>query len=111
MMLDVVPATGEQDITMLKALLDTQATRYAIAGLLSAYVSLVKHTTRWTYHGLEPMEAIWQGGQGVIACTWHGRILMAPAAWPKRAQPVSVLISRSREGEVCLLYTSDAADE
>lgn len=106
MMLDAVRARGEQDGTMFKALLDTPAIRFAIAGLLSVYVSLVKHTTRWTYEGLTPMEAVWQGGRGVVACTWHGRILMAPVAWPRRAQPVSVLISRSREGEVVARFAA-----
>ena len=96
----IFPARRASKEAMLKAILFSRPVQTAFAAALAGYMSLVKHTTRWQHSGLEPMEAIWESGEGVVGCVWHGRVLMTIAAWPKDAQPASILISRSREGEV-----------
>src|SRR5262249_8428851 len=62
-------------------------------------------TTRWTVHGLEVIQPIWDGRKGVIGCVWHARVLMTIAGWPKTVQPATILISRSPDGQ----FVADAA--
>ncbi|XBQ16393.1 MAG: lysophospholipid acyltransferase family protein [Oceanicaulis sp.] len=85
---------------MLKALLNSAPVQTVIAALVAAHMSLCKATTRWTREGLEHAEPVWRSGRGVVGCVWHGRILMTIAVWPEHAQPASILISRSREGDI-----------
>ncbi|WP_440957718.1 lysophospholipid acyltransferase family protein [Oceanicaulis sp. LC35] len=85
---------------MLKSIVSSAPVQALIAALLAGYMSLVKATTRWDVRGLEHAQPVWDSGDGVIGCVWHGRILMTIAAWPKRVQPPAILISRSREGDV-----------
>lgn len=84
---------------MLKRLIRTRWFQAVVGWLLAGYMSLVQHTTRWEVRGLDAIEPIWAGGQGVIGCLWHARILMTVAGWPKNVQPASILISRSADGE------------
>ena len=85
---------------MLKSVLNSTPVQALIAALLAAYMSFVKATTRWEVRGIEHAQSIWDGGDGVVTCLWHGRILMSIAAWPQDVQPPGILISRSREGDV-----------
>ena len=85
---------------MVKSILASGPVQAVLGALLAGYMSLVKRTTRWEVRGLEHVRPIWEGGEGVVGCVWHGRILMTIAAWPKDVQPPSILISRSKDGAV-----------
>lgn len=85
---------------MLKSIVSSAPVQALIAALLAGYMSLVKATTRWEVRGLEHAQPVWDTGDGVVGCVWHGRILMTIAAWPRDVQPPAILISRSREGDV-----------
>ncbi|MFP4519667.1 MAG: lysophospholipid acyltransferase family protein, partial [Oceanicaulis sp.] len=85
---------------MLKTLLTSAPVQTVIATLVAAHMRFCKATTRWTREGLEHAEPVWRSGRGVVGCVWHGRILMSIAVWPTHAQPPSILISRSREGDI-----------
>lgn len=85
---------------MLKAILNSGPVQTALGVAISGYMHLVKLTTRWERRGLEHAQSVWDRDGGAILCIWHSRILMAVMTWPKGAQPASVLISRSREGDV-----------
>ncbi len=85
--------------TMLKRLLRSSVVQAAIGALLAAYMQLVKATTRWDVRGRDVVEPVWSGGQGVIGCVWHARVLMTIAGWPKNVQPATILISHSPDGE------------
>jgi lysophospholipid acyltransferase (LPLAT)-like uncharacterized protein len=71
----------------------------ALAGLLSAYLKLTLKTLRWTVEGRDRAERVWGSGGGAVVCFWHGRLSLAPASWPKEAQPPRALISLSPDGE------------
>jgi len=48
------------------------------------------------------VEPLWQAGGPVIYAVWHGRILLLPLLYGRRA--VCVLASRSRDGELVTRY-------
>ena len=48
------------------------------------------------------IEPLWQAGAPVIYAVWHGRILLLPLLYGRRA--VCVLASRSRDGELVTRY-------
>ena len=84
----------------MKAVLNAPATQNAIAFLVANYLRFAGWTMRWQVIGRDAAEAAWQGDDGVICCFWHGRLLYAPKIWPTRTQPVAVLASRSRDGDM-----------
>jgi lysophospholipid acyltransferase (LPLAT)-like uncharacterized protein len=90
---------------MLKRFLRSAWVQYTLGLVLAGYMSLIKHTTRWTVVGRELIEPVWEGRQGVIGCVWHGRTLMTIAGWPKGVQPAAMLVSWSPDGE----FTNRAA--
>lgn len=86
---------------MASKLLSSPIIQTTIAGVLASYMSFVKLTTKWEVRHRERAEPAWALESGVLCCFWHGRLLMAYHAWPKKgAQQVSVLVSRSVEGDV-----------
>ena len=85
---------------MLKSLLNSAPVQILIAAILAAHMSLCKATTRWTIEGAAHAEPLWAARQGLIYAVWHGRILMMIKAVPRAIQPRSILISRSKEGDV-----------
>jgi lysophospholipid acyltransferase (LPLAT)-like uncharacterized protein len=72
----------------------------ALARVLAGYVRFCVRTTRWRWEGREQAELIWAGGEGVVVCFWHGRLLLCPAMWPlDKAQEARALVSLSADGE------------
>jgi lysophospholipid acyltransferase (LPLAT)-like uncharacterized protein len=66
-------------------------------------------TLRVEIVGTESIEGFWAAQRALIYIVWHGRILMVP--WlnerlrrERRARPVTVLASRSRDGELVARY-------
>lgn len=82
-----------------KSFLKSGPVQAVIGTLLGGYMGFVGATTRFERLGLEHIEPIRDGGQGLIGAIWHGRIMLSPAMWPRGAQPAKVLISRSGEGD------------
>ena len=72
----------------------------ALARVLAGYVRFCVRTIRWRWEGREQAELIWAGGEGVVVCFWHGRLLLCPAMWPlDKAQEARALVSLSADGE------------
>ena len=71
-----------------------------IGGLVALWMTLVKYTTRWEVLHAERAQPIIEGGEGLIALTFHSRFLLLTSAWRRRYQHPHVLISRSRDGDV-----------
>jgi hypothetical protein len=76
-----------------------------LALLLSGYMGLVRHTTRWSTDNIQIREKLQESGEGFVACTWHSRFLMTTAGLTKMQQRPHVLISRSRDGNL-VAYTA-----
>ncbi len=71
----------------------------------AAVVRALAATLRLEIVGLAPVRELWTAGRPVIYAVWHGRILMVPWANARLrrmagARPVTVLASRSRDGEL-----------
>jgi lysophospholipid acyltransferase (LPLAT)-like uncharacterized protein len=69
-------------------------------------MSLLAHTMRWRFEGMDHLRDVWGGPKGWIAATWHSRILLMPVAqilfrpkWPKAPHPAALMVSNSRDGE------------
>ncbi len=84
---------------MLKSVLRSAPVQTVLGWLLGGYMALVKRSTRWTLLGEETVAPFWRSREGVIGAFWHSRVLLAPACWPDDAQRVSIVISRSPDGE------------
>jgi len=85
---------------MLKALIQSAPIQIAAAWCLANYMRLCAGTKRWDQRGREHLDAVTQGGTGVVAAFWHSRIGLSFVGWDMTAkQKPHMLISRSREGE------------
>lgn len=74
--------------------------------LIWAYMSILAHTMRWRFEGVEHIRDRWEGPGGWIAATWHSRILLMPVVqilwrpkWPKPPHAPALMVSNSRDGE------------
>jgi lysophospholipid acyltransferase (LPLAT)-like uncharacterized protein len=79
------------------------------ASVASAAVRLLGVTLRVTFAGVDDLARRWAAGAPVIYAVWHGRILMVPwlhacLARTHGARPVTVLVSRSSDGEIVARY-------
>jgi hypothetical protein len=76
------------------------AVQRLLASLFAGYLRLALRTVRWRVEGLSLVEPVWDSGEGVIVCFWHGKIGLSPACWPLgRAQEPRAMISLSSDGE------------
>lgn len=91
---------------MLKRLFRSSVLQHTLAMLLAGYMRLVKASTHWEIRGLEVITPLWQGKAGVIGTLWHGRVMLALAAWPMDKQTPAFLISRSKDGTFIARATS-----
>ena len=61
------------------------------------FLVLLRATLRIEHVNREAVERLWQQGENIIACFWHGRLLAMPFAY--KGTGGKVLISRHRDGE------------
>ncbi|MEO0250263.1 MAG: DUF374 domain-containing protein [candidate division WOR-3 bacterium] len=69
---------------------------HAAPPLVFIFLILLRLTLRIRHAEKEQVLGLLKAGTGMIACFWHGRLLMMPFAHRRR---VKVLISRHRDGE------------
>jgi lysophospholipid acyltransferase (LPLAT)-like uncharacterized protein len=79
--------------------------------LAAAVVRALAVSLRVRVTGAEPLRPLWAARRPLIYAVWHGRILMMPwvNAWLRRtlrARRVSVLASRSRDGEIVARFVT-----
>jgi lysophospholipid acyltransferase (LPLAT)-like uncharacterized protein len=65
--------------------------------LIYVFLIFLKITSRIEHVNREPVRDMWGKGENIIACFWHGRLLMMPFA--NERGKGKVLISRHRDGE------------
>ncbi|MCC6743609.1 MAG: lysophospholipid acyltransferase family protein [Acidobacteria bacterium] len=78
----------------------TRKQRIAIRAMTFGYwalISVLGPTLRWTMHGREHLESIYESGKLPIYCFWHNRILATTWFWRDRG--IVVMTSRSFDGE------------
>ena len=83
----------------LKRLTRSSAFQALLCWIAANYIRLVYITSRWREEGRKPALQLTSQGEPYIAAFWHGRLLMAPTGWDRRA-PLSVMISQHRDGEM-----------
>lgn len=74
------------------------AVRNALSWIAARYIRLVWITGRWEVRNSASVAGLIADGTPVIACFWHGRMLMMANMWPYD-RPMAVLISRHRDGQ------------
>lgn len=84
---------------LLKTLMARPAVRERVCALAAGYLRLVYATGRWTLIGADGMGRYVTCGQPVIACFWHGRMLMMLHAWRWKERR-QMLISQHRDGRL-----------
>lgn len=77
--------------------------------LAAAAVRLLGATLRVTVAGADGLAPRWAAGEPLIYAVWHGRILMVPwlhrrLAATRGARPVTILASRSEDGDLAVRY-------
>ena len=85
-------------MSLLKTLTAKPQVRALLCRLAAGYLGLVHATGRWTLIGVDGMGAYVTRGRPIIACFWHGRMLMMIYAW-RWAERRRMLISRHRDGQ------------
>jgi len=82
-----------------KRWLRSDAATRALCRLIALYVRLVYATSRWTTIGGETPGALTGARRPFIVAFWHGRMLMLPMMWARRA-PLHMLMSAHRDGRI-----------
>jgi lysophospholipid acyltransferase (LPLAT)-like uncharacterized protein len=82
-----------------KELLRSEISIRILCWLIQLYVRLVHVSGPWTVEGGEIPLRLHQEGKAIIVAFWHGRLLMMPYAWHRRA-PFHMLISSHRDGRI-----------
>jgi lysophospholipid acyltransferase (LPLAT)-like uncharacterized protein len=83
----------------LKTLTAKPHVRALLCRLAAGYLGFVYATGRWRLIGVDGMGAYVTHGRPIIACFWHGRMLMMIYAWRWRERR-QMLISRHRDGQL-----------
>jgi lysophospholipid acyltransferase (LPLAT)-like uncharacterized protein len=79
--------------------LRSETCRTLLVWAIQVYIRIVHATCRWTIVGAEHPGALLRQGQPVIVAFWHGRMLMLPQMWARRA-PLFMLMSQHRDGRI-----------
>jgi lysophospholipid acyltransferase (LPLAT)-like uncharacterized protein len=82
-----------------KRLLRSRPVQSGLAWLAAQFMRLLLLTTRWTVVCPPDTARCQTEGRPFIACFWHGRLIMMPAALP-RGVTMHILISEHRDGRL-----------
>ncbi len=70
--------------------------------LLSLYIRLVFHSSRWDYIGFDSRDALYDSPAPCVIILWHNRLAMMPYAWDTRRRKLTVIGSGHRDGRLAL---------
>src|SRR5260370_4584160 len=82
-----------------KRLLRSDTVRRFVCWLIHLYIRLVYATSRWTVEGADVARWLRAENRPFILAFWHGRLLMIPLAWRRRAPP-HMPISGHHDGRI-----------
>ena len=63
---------------MFKRLARSPVIPWIVGTVIWIYMSLLAHTLRWRFEGLDHLRNVWAGPKGWVIATWHSRILLMP---------------------------------
>lgn len=82
-----------------KKLLALPFVQHGLCLLISLYIKLVYHTSRWEVQNQEVPHQLEASGKPGIFLFWHGRLFLMPHL-PLDPSRISVIISQHRDGEI-----------
>ena len=85
---------------MFKSNLRNFIVTWGLSFALAGYMAMIKRITRWSVEGQEHIDPIRAGRSGLIFSVWHGRFFLANSAWHHKDQPASVVVSKSKDGQI-----------
>jgi lysophospholipid acyltransferase (LPLAT)-like uncharacterized protein len=83
----------------IKRWLQAPSAHRALCWLIQLYIRLVHATSRWTMIGGDIPAELVAARRPFIVAFWHGRMLMLPVMWARRA-PLYMLMSGHRDGRI-----------
>lgn len=86
-------------MSLVKSIVRSDRGRQFLCWLVACYIRLVWWTSRFETIGRERPAPFWDDGTPFILAFWHGRLLMAPKAWPHDAS-MNMLISGHSDGRI-----------
>jgi lysophospholipid acyltransferase (LPLAT)-like uncharacterized protein len=86
-------------VERVKRWLRAEASRGIVCWFIQLYIRLVHRTSRWNVIGAEVPDALIAAHRPFIVAFWHGRLLMLPVMWARRA-PLHMLMSGHRDGRL-----------
>ena len=66
----------------------------------AAYIRFVFRTVRWEWVGREIVDDVLASRSPIVAAFWHGRLMMMAPVMAESVQPLHVMISNNRDGEL-----------
>ena len=85
---------------LLKRILRSEFAGRAASVLIAIYIRIVDATSGKLFSGREHVDNLLSSEKGFILAFWHSRLMMAPALRGETDQPVFMLISTHRDGEI-----------
>lgn len=86
-------------MSFLKTIRRSSITRGLAAFLITQYVRFVWMTSKWEVLGKEHPDLHWEQNKPLIACFWHGRLLMMFKSWFGQHK-LHMLISSHPDGQI-----------
>lgn len=93
-------------MNLLKKIRSSSIVRRIVGLFIAQYVRFVWFLGKWDYIGKEHPDPYWQQNKPVIACFWHGRLLMMFKAW-FGLHKLHMLISSHPDGEIIARTTQN----
>ncbi|MEK9645310.1 MAG: lysophospholipid acyltransferase family protein [Alphaproteobacteria bacterium] len=76
----------------------SDATSSILSWCVAGYIKLIWLTGRWRIEASDEAARLMEDHSPLIACFWHGRMLVLPNLWRKHPAKPSVLVSQHRDG-------------
>jgi hypothetical protein len=86
-------------LSFLKKIRRSSAIRQLASFLITQYVRFVWLTSKWEILGKENPDPYWEQNKPVVACFWHGRLLMMFKSW-FGYHKLHMLISSHPDGQI-----------
>lgn len=86
-------------MSLFKTIRRSTTIRRLASFLITQYVRLVWLTSKWEFLGKENPDPYWKTNKPIIACFWHGRLLMMFKSWFGHHK-LHMLISSHPDGQI-----------
>lgn len=83
-----------------KKFLKSDGVRRFLCWLISLYLRLVYHTSRWDHREAEFLDPLAEKDEAFVIALWHNRVVMMPYAWRRKNRPITIFTSDHRDGKL-----------